>query len=377
MSQKKIPAAYIRGGTSKGVFFHQKDLPIKRESWDPLFLEVIGSPDPNKRQINGMGGGLSSLNKVIVVRLSGRTDADVEYTFAQISSSQPLVDYSANCGNLSSAVAPFAIDEGIINPHDGNALIRLYNTNTDKIIHAHVPVQNGKTVISGDYSLHGVAGTGACLKLDYLNPGGAGTNGLLPSGRVLDVLEVDGIGSINVSLIDATTPMVFLDAKDLGLFANENPAELDGDTLVKDKLERIRCAGAVKMGMTDRAEKTGMASPRIGICSSPMDFVNLSGNLISKDEQDISTRIISSGDTHRASPLTSAMCLGTACKISGTIPNQLVRPHSGETRIANPSGILSVESEVFVDNDEWKVIRTSSFRTQRRLMEGAILIPKF
>ena len=374
MSQKKIPAAFIRGGTSKGVFFHQTDLPIKRESWDPLFLEVIGAPDPNKRQINGMGGGISSLNKVIVVSASDRTDADLDYTFAQVSSNQPLVDYSANCGNLSSAVAPFAIDEGIICPQDGNALISLYNTNTNKIIHAHVPVHNGKTVVSGDFSLQGVSGSGARLKLDYLNPGGSGTNGLLPSGKVLDVLDVDGIGSINVSLIDATTPMVFLDARDLKLFANEDPTELDRDTTTKDKLESIRCAGAVKMGMADRAENTGMASPRIGICSSPLDFVNLSGNLISKDEQDISTRIISSGDAHRAAPLTSAMCLGTACKITGTIPNQLARQHSGETRIANPSGILTVEAEVFLDNNEWKVLRTSSFRTQRRLMEGAVLI---
>lgn len=375
MSQKKIPAAFIRGGTSKGVFFHERDLPEDHSAWDAVFLDVIGAPDPNRRQLNGMGGGISSLNKVMIVRPSDRDDADVDYTFAQIAADQPIVDYSANCGNLSSAIGPFAIDEGLITVADGTALVRLFNTNTDKIVHAQIPVQDGKTEIKGDFELQGVAGTGARLQLDYLDPGGAGTGSLLPTGQLRDTLTIDGVGDVDVSLVDAATPMVFVNARDIGMTATEDPAHLDSDRAMKRRLEQIRQAGAVRMGMANRPEDTGLASPRIAVCAAPAPFTSLSGEPVTADMQDITVRVISSGDTHRASPLTSAMCLGAACQITGTLPHVLARATDGDLRIGNPSGVLTVGADIVHDNDGWRAISTRSYRTQRRLMEGMVLIP--
>ncbi len=375
MTKNRIPAAFIRGGTSKGVFFHERDLPNDREKWNPLFLDVIGAPDPNRRQLNGMGGGLSSLNKVIVVRLSQRNDADVDYTFAQIASDKPIVDYTTNCGNLSSAIGPFAIDEGLMPVEDGERLVRLFNTNTDKFINAYVPVHDGKTVEAGDYQLPGVAGTGAQLRLDYLDPGGAGTGSLLPTGNAMDTLNVEEFGNIKVSLVDVSTPMVFVAAKDIALTATEVPTDLDSNERAKTQLERLRRAGAVRMGMAKTLSDTVMASPRIAICNFPTSFTSLSGDAISAASQDITIRVISSGDTHRASPLTTAMCLGAACKIKGTIPHKLANNENMETRIGNPSGVLTVGAEVVNKNGKWRVIKTYSFRTQRRLMEGFVMIP--
>ena len=374
MSQTRIPAAFIRGGTSKGVFFCERDLPDDREAWDSIFLEVIGAPDPNRRQLNGMGGGISSLNKVMIVRPSVRDDADVDYTFAQIAADQPIVDYSANCGNLSSAIGPFAIDEGLIEVDDGEPLVRLFNTNTSKIIHAQVPVANGQTVIAGDFELQGVAGTGAKLKLDYLDPGGAGTGKLLPTGQVTEILDVEGVGQVLVSLVDAATPMVFLIANALGMTATESPVELDADQDAKARLESIRRAGAVRMGMANRAQDTGLASPRIAICAPSTPYTNLRGETVTEVAQDITIRVISSGDTHRASPLTSAMCLGAACQITGTIPNQLTKFNDGEVKVGNPSGVLTVGAQVLHEGDTWHAVSTSSFRTQRRIMEGSVLV---
>ena len=375
MSQTRIPAAFIRGGTSKGVFFNECDLPKDRNTWDAVFLKVIGAPDPNRRQLNGMGGGISSLNKVMIVRPSARNDADVDYTFAQVAADQSVVDYTANCGNLSSAIGPFAIDEGLIDVDDGEPLVRLFNTNTSKIIHARVPVANGQTVISGDFELQGVAGTGAKLKLDYLDPGGAGTGKLLPTGRVAETLDVEGLGEVPVSLVDAATPMVFVATDNLGMTATESPVELDADQDAKARLERIRCAGAVRMGMVNKTEDTGLASPRIAICAAPRPFTSLSGETVTASAQDITVRVISSGDTHRASPLTSAMCLSAACQITGTLPNYIAKPNNGEIRIGNPSGVLTVGAHVVREDDTWHVVSTRSFRTQRRLMEGSVLIP--
>ncbi len=371
----QIPAAFIRGGTSKGVFFHARDLPEDRDEWDAIFLDVIGAPDPNRRQLNGMGGGISSLNKVMVVAPSTRDDADVDYTFAQIAADQPIVDYSSNCGNLSSAIGPFAIDEGLITVPDGQPLVRLYNTNTSKIVHARVPVTGGKTEIAGSFELQGVAGSGAKLQLDYLDPGGAGTGKLLPTGQTIDRIEVDGDGTYEVSLVDAATPMVFVDASSIAMTATEDPAALDANRALKDRLEGLRRAGAVRMGLANRPEDTGLASPRLAILAGPADFPSLAGETVGAEDQDITVRVISAGDTHRASPLTSAMCLGAACQIEGTVPHALARANDGDVRIGNPSGVLTVGAEVIREHGAWRAIATRSYRTQRRLMEGTVLIP--
>jgi len=375
MAQTRIPAAFIRGGTSKGVFFHARDLPADHDAWDQIFLQVIGAPDPYRRQLNGMGGGISSLNKVMVVAPSDRDDADVDYTFAQVAAADAIVDYSANCGNLSSAIGPFAIDEGLIEAEDGDNLVRLYNTNTAKIIHARVPVAGGRTEIDGDFELQGVAGTGARLQLDYLDPGGAGTGKLLPTGNLRDTLEIEGDGAYDVSLVDAATPMVYVEAAAVGATATESPTELDAEAALKDRLERLRRAGAVSMGLANRPEDAAMASPRVAMLAPPVDFTSLSGATVAAADQDITVRVISSGDAHRASPLTSAMCLAAACRIDGTIAHALARENAGDLRIGNPSGVLEVGAEVVRENGQWRAISTRSYRTQRRLMEGAVLVP--
>ncbi|MBT6608805.1 MAG: PrpF family protein [Rhodospirillaceae bacterium] len=375
MNQQRIPAVFIRGGTSKGVFFHERDLPKDQDARDRLFLDVIGAPDPYRRQLNGMGGGISSLNKVMIVDRSTRDDADVEYTFGQVAADRAEVDYSANCGNLSSAIGPFAIDEGLIKVEDGESLIRLYNTNTDKIVHARIPVRDGAAEITGDYELQGVAGTGAKLQLDYLNPGGAGTGKLLPSAHVLEDMEVDDHGTYTVSLVDAATPMVYVAAEALDMTATERPEAIDADKALKTRLEAIRRAGAIRMGLANRAEDVGFASPRIAVVAAPIEFTALNDEIIAPDTQDLTVRVISSGDAHRASPLTSAMCLAAACKIEGTLPHSLATKNASDVRIGNPSGVLSVGAEVIREDGEWTTLLTRSYRTQRRLMEGVVLVP--
>jgi len=380
MTIERIPAIFIRGGTSKGVFFHERDLPEDLAARNQIFLEVIGSPDPNRRQMNGMGGGISSLSKVMIVAPSARHDADIDYTFGQVAIDEPLVDYSSNCGNLSSAIGPFAIDEGLIKSKDGNNLVRLYNTNTDKIVHAHIPVKDGRTVTAGDFQIQGIAGTGARLQLDYLDPGGAGTGRLLPTDSVINEIDVADEGTFTVSLVDAATPMVYVAASALGMTATERPEALDADASLKHRLEMIRRAGAVRMGLANRPEDVAFASPRIAVVAAPAAFTGLDGSHVAIDDQDITVRVISSGDAHRASPLTSAMCLAVAAEIDGTIPNLFAgdcnSANGADLRIGNPSGVLNVGADVAREKDgAWRAISARSYRTQRRLMEGAVILP--
>src|SRR6516225_7218219 len=213
MPQKKLPAVFMRGGTSKAVIFHARDLPAAREEWEPIFLSVIGSPDPNMRQLDGMGGGVSSLSKVCVIGPPTHPDADVDYTFAQVLIDKARVDYNGNCGNMSSAIGPFAVDEGLVaRPTEGQAVVRIHNTNTRKIIIARFPMDGGEAAVAGDMALDGVAGTGAAIRLEFMDPGGAKTGKLLPTGRATDTLQVPGVGWVTASMIDAANPCVFVAA---------------------------------------------------------------------------------------------------------------------------------------------------------------------
>ena len=223
-----LPAVFMRGGTSRAVMFHQRDLP-ERGQWDPIFLAAMGSPDPNGRQLNGMGGGISSLSKICVLAASERPDADIDYTFAQVQIQQAAVGYRGNCGNMSSAVGPFAVDEGIVRPNGDTAVVRIFNTNTSKIIRSTFPLVEGRAAVDGDLAIPGVAGTGAPVRLDFLSPGGAVTGKLLPTGHPVDRLDVPGIGPIDISMVDAANPCVFVRAKDIGLTGNELPEALDAD----------------------------------------------------------------------------------------------------------------------------------------------------
>ena len=254
MRQIQIPAVFMRGGTSKAIVFHARDLPRDRTLWDDIFLAAIGSPDPNGRQLDGMGGGLSSLSKICVVGPPTHPDADIDYTFAQVQIRDASVDHSINCGNMSAAMGPFAVDEGLIKVSGQEALVRIYNTNTKKFIHARFTVDDGMAAVDGDLSIQGVAGTGAPVRLEFRDPGGATTGKLLPTGNVIDTLDVPGIGKIRASLVDAAAAVCFLNAADLGLTGIEMPEALDASTKLVDKLERIRIAASVAMGIGKNVE---------------------------------------------------------------------------------------------------------------------------
>lgn len=364
----------MRGGTSKALMFHLRDLPADRAAWDALFLRAMGSPDPHGRQLNGMGGGVSSLSKVCVLGPSTRPDADLDYTFAQILVNESRVDYSGNCGNMSSAVGPFAIEEGLVPATEGEMCVRIHNTNTKKIINSTFRVQEGRALVEGELEIPGVAGSGSPVRLDFLEPGGAVTGKLLPTGNPRDVLDIPGIGKIEVSMVDAANPCVFLDAKALGLTGTEMPEALDRNRELLERIASIRCHASVAMGIANTvAEAKAKSMPQIGFVSAPQDAVTLSGEILPGSAADLTVRIVSNGQPHRALPLTGSLCTAVAAGIEGTIPNRYARAgKSGTLRLAMPSGVLTVGGEVIREAGGWKAIRGSFFRTQRRLFEGYV-----
>jgi 2-methylaconitate cis-trans-isomerase PrpF len=377
MAQTRIRAAFIRGGTSKGVFFHSRDLPQEQAQRDHIFLQALGSPDPYGRQLNGLGGGISSLSKAVVIAPSDHPDADIDYTFAQIAVDEPIVDYASTCGNLSSAVGPFAIDEGLVTALDGETVVRVFNTNTSKIYHARFMVRDGAAVVTGEQVIPGVSGSGAPIALEYLDPGGSRTGGLLPSGNVVDELELADGSRIEASLVDATNPVVFVRASDLAADLTRLPADLDTDTALMERIDLVRRAGAVRMGMAETAETAALSNPKIALVGPPAAFLDLSGHRHEGDSVDICARAVSMGNVHRALPLTLSMCLATACKTPGTIPNQTMRQVDGDAdvRLGNPSGVIVAGAEVEAAGNGWSAARCRVVRTQRRLMDGHIYVP--
>jgi len=259
MKQIGLRAVFMRGGTSKAVMFRAEDLPRDRKRWTPIFLSVIGSPDANGRQLDGMGGGVSSLSKVCVIGAPTRPDADVDYTFAQVSVRSATVDYSGNCGNMSSAVGPFAVDEGLIKVDGAEAVVRIHNTNTKKLIVARFAMDDGRAAVDGDFALPGVARAGAPVRLEFLEPGGAGTGQLLPTGNVIDRLDVAGLGVIEVSMIDAANPCVFVAAESLGMTGIEMPDELDANGDLLARLDAIRIDASLRMGIARSADEDAQA----------------------------------------------------------------------------------------------------------------------
>lgn len=375
MQQTRIPAAFIRGGTSKALIFKASDLPADRETRDRLFLSAMGSPDPYGRQLDGMGGGLSSLSKVCIVGPSTHPQADVDYTKAQIQVREARVDYYSNCGNMSSAIGPFAVDEGLVNvAANGEALVRIYNTNTRKLIHARFAVQDGKAAVEGDLIIPGVSGTGSPVSLDFLEPGGATTGRLLPTGNVLDVLEVPGVGNLTVSMIDAANACVFVRAADLGLTGNEMPDEIEKWPGLLDCLGKIRCAASVAMGIaTDTREAQSKSVPIIGIVSPAQDARLLTGDTLAAEQVDLTARMLSHGQPHRALPITASLCLAVAARLAGSVVHQSTR--SGvvaNLSIGMPSGILVVDAQVTQRDGAWHAQQCTLMRTQRRLFDGYV-----
>ena len=377
MSSRRVPAVFIRGGTSKGVFFHERDLPGEQSARDDIFLQVLGSPDPYQRQLNGMGGGISSLSKAVIIERSTRADADVDYTFAQVAVDQAIVDYSQACGNLSSAVGPFAVDEGLVQVADGDVTVKVFSTNTQQVYHAHFAVRDGRAVEAGEFEMSGVSGTGAPVRLEYLRPGGPFTGSFLPSGAVSETLDVPDVGPIKVSLVDATNPVVFLAAEQVGISGLELPDTLEAIPNLLGTLDRIRRLAGVRMGLANTPDGVTLGNPKVSMVSAPRDYHTLSGELVRADEYDVAVRMVSMERIHRAVTGTGAMCLSAAIQVDDSIPNiQGNAPQAGGTlRIGSPSGVLEVAANVGRDaNGAWDVESITVFRTQRRLMEGAVLL---
>lgn len=359
----KYKAVFARGGTSKALIFHTQDLPADRAKWDGIFVSAMGSPDPYGRQLDGMGGGVSSLSKVCIVGPASRPDADVDYTFAQVQVKEARVDYQGNCGNMSSAIGPFAVDEKLVRVQDGQATVRIHNTNTKKIINAVFPVAHGASVEDGDLAIPGVSGTGAPVRLDFLDPGGASTGKLLPTGTACD--ELNGV---EASLVDAANACVFVDAASLGLTGKELPTELEARADVLERLAGLRAQGGAAMGIAPSS-----FIPLIAFASAPQDTRTLAGETIPASAVDLVVRMISNGQPHRALPLTGSLCTAVACLIDGSIPNRLVRrERSGSLRLAMPSGVITVDADVRHENGQWRALRGSFYRTTRRLFEGFV-----
>ena len=379
MSQRAIPAVFMRGGTSKAIMFHARDLPADRAEWDAIFMAALGTPDPHGRQLNGMGGGVSSLSKICVLGPPTRDDADIDYTFAQVLIREARVDWKGNCGNMSSAVGPFAVDEGLVRATGDTATVRIHNTNTRKIIRATFPLENGQAKVVGDLAIPGVAGTGAPVRLDFLAPGGATTGRLLPSGRVVDVLDVPGFGPIEASLVDAANAGAFIRARDVGLTGRELPDELDANPEMLKLLDAIRRQASVRMGIAPDIEAARSIStvPYIGFVSPPAAAPTLSGETIAAEAIDLAARIISNGQPHRALPLTGSLCTAVAARIAGSGVAECLPPGvaDGPLRIGMPSGILTVGADVAQEDGAWVARSGSFYRTARRLFDGRVWIP--
>lgn len=378
MAQIFVPAAFYRGGSSKGVFFHARDCPPDRDALDAMLLSVLGSPDPNGRQLDGLGGGSSSLSKAVIIGPPSHPEADIDYTFAQVAVDRPVVDWGANCGNLSSAVGPFAVDEGLVSVADGEALVRIHQVNTKKIIHARFPVSQGRAVTCGDFTIDGVSGSGARIALEFLSPGGTVTPGLLPSGKVIETIELDG-RAFEVSVVDATNPVVFVAAGQLGIDISASPDVIEADRDLMALLDRLRRLAAVRIGLGISPDSVGLANPKIAVIGSPGAFTTLDGRRLGPAEHDIAVRMLSMERVHRAVTLTGAMCLAAACGIRGSLAHRLAgTPAAADTiRVGHPSGVVAAGARVAANGDGWDVTSCTVYRTARRLMQGEVAVAPF
>lgn len=374
----RIPTTVMRGGTSRALFFHERDLPADDTLRDEFILAAFGSPDPYRRQIDGLGGAVSSTSKVAIIGDGKAHGVDVTYEFGQVGIDQALIDRRGNCGNISSAVGPFAVDEGLVTATDPITIVKFLNTNTNKVIVAHVPTRDGRFDPIGDFELPGIPGTGSQLKLDYLNPGGSVTGKLLPSGNVVDEMSIPGIGTIPVSLVDAANPLVFVRWDDLGLTGLELPAQLDADTELRKRIESIRAHASVLAGIADTVEdatRLAPSVPKLSIVGAPRDYTGTHGSLISAAEMSVRAAMMSMGWLHPSYPLTGAIATAVAASIPGTLVHDVAVTSGDQIVIGHPSGLLPLSVDIEQEEGDWKVNSVSGYRTSRRLMEGHVLVP--
>jgi 2-methylaconitate cis-trans-isomerase PrpF len=379
--QELIRCTIMRGGTSKGIFFHRNDLPKDEALRDRVILRIFGAPD--RREIDGLGGADPLTSKVCIIGPSTRPDCDVDYLFGQVSLSEPMIDWKSNCGNLSSAVGPFAIDEGLVQAVEPVTKVRIHQVNTAKVIVAEIPVRGNRAEVEGDHAIDGVPGSGAELTLDWADSAGSLTGKLLPTGNVTDVLSVEGVGDVEVSLVDAAMPVVFIDAAALGIRGNETPQQIDGDRGLLERIERIRGFAAVKMGLCGDWEKATQQvpySPFFAICTAPVAYENwTTGGTIPAESVDLVVRLLFMQQMHKTYPVTGTTCTVVASMIPGTVANRLARAgviERGRLRIGHPAGVIAPEGKVIYENGEYVVKRATVDRTARCLMRGYALIPR-
>ena len=379
MDVVNLPVTIMRGGTSKGIYILEKDLPADQETWEPLLLRMMGSPD--KKQIDGLGGSQSVTSKVAIVKKSERDDADVDYTFAQVSVDKPLVSYKGNCGNISSGVGPFAIEKGLVNTEEGTTTVRIYNTNTDKVIAADVTTSNGHVVYDGDFQIAGVPGTASPIRLKFLDPAGTLGKGLLPTGNATDTLEIPGFGLVEVSIVDAANPLIFVNAEALGLTGRELPDELNADKKKLELLETVRGMAAQKLGLTDNYKKSAWETPgipKMTFVAKADNYVTSDGKEVKKEDIDLLSRMMSMQKTHPSYAMTGAMCTAAAAVIPGSVVQQVLNPAADTQfiRIGHPGGVLECGVDYEMKGNQPVIEDTFGFRTANLLLEGTAVIRK-
>ena len=387
--QIKIAATYMRGGTSKGVFFRLEDLPATAQTpgaaRDALLQRVIGSPDPYGKQIDGMGGATSSTSKTVIVSRSTRPDHDVDYLFGQVSIDQPFVDWSGNCGNLSAAVGPFAISNGLVDParvpRDGMATIRIWQANIGKTIIAHVPMTNGAVQETGDFELDGVTFPAAEVQLEFMDPAeddGDGGGAMFPTGNLVDALEVPGVGTLQATLINAGIPTIFINAEAIGYTGTELQDDINSDPKALAMFETIRAHGALRMGLISSLEQaaTRQHTPKLAFVAQPASYTASSGKAVAAGDIDLLVRALSMGKLHHAMMGTAAVAIGTAAAIPGTLVNLAAGGGPRQAvRFGHPSGTLRVGAEARQTNGAWVVTKAIMSRSARVLMEGWVRVP--
>ncbi len=367
---KKIKCTIFRGGTSKGIFILEEDMPKEKEKWKEVLLKLMGSP--SVRQINGLGGATSTTSKVAIISKEEKEPWDINYTFAQVAITEAVVSFKGNCGNISSAVAPFAIEKGLVEAKNGETVVKIYNTNTKKVINSYVQTPNKQVKYEGDFKIAGVEGYGEKVKLAFEKPQGSMTGKLLPTGNTIDILEIPEYKSLEVSLVDCANPLVFVRAKDLNITGYELPDEIDKNEELIELLEKIRGVAAVKLGFIDDYKESRIKSPtvpKLTIVGKAQDYIDVEGNLIKKEDLDIVGRMMSMQLAHKTYALTGALCTVSAATIKGTIVNEIARNNFNPLsfRIGNPSGVMEVGVELD-ENSEIKEIY--GYRTARMLMDG-------
>lgn len=384
--QIKVPATYMRGGTSKGVFFNLTDLPepaqVAGEARDKLLLRVIGSPDPYQKQTDGMGGATSSTSKTVILSKSARADHDVDYLFGQVAIDKAFVDWSGNCGNLTSAVGAFAVSNGLVDankiPENGVVEVKVWQVNISKTIIVHVPITNGEVQETGDFELDGVTFPAAEVKLEFMDPAD-GEGALFPTGNLVDELDVPGIGMLSATMINAGIPTVFINASEVGYDGTELQEAINGDVSALEKLETIRAYGALKMGLISHIDeaKARQHTPKVAWVAPAKTYYASSGKVVSDTDIDLVVRAMSMGKLHHAMMGTAAVAIGTAAAIPGTLVN--LAAGGGERQEVNfghPSGTLKVGAAATLVDDKWQVTKASMSRSARVLMEGWVRVPE-